>query len=205
LLRLKIPDDRFDYDIKKHRSLVLKGYKFRPLAVWRDGDNNSNNNGDDSNTSNGSKNNNKNSSNNSGNNIVTTTTETVEPSEPTSAESNKKHVEDKDKDRDTLDKILFALFSEENGGYFRCPVCNDSVRYTSPYTLSQHVCYAHARNYDIFDADGVSVKVQDFIRLLQKFYPITEDYGWTYFIRKLGKNAGSTFASDFNSGNRNAV
>jgi uncharacterized membrane protein len=29
------------------------------------------------------------------------------------------------------------------------------------------------------------VKVQDFIRLLQKFYPITEDYGWTYFIRKM--------------------
>jgi phage/plasmid-associated DNA primase len=221
LLRLKIPDDRFDYDIKKHRSLVLKGYKFRPLAVWRDGDGNDNegnsnnsnkknNNGDNGNASNGNGNgsNNNNSKNSSSNNTVTTTAETVEPSEPTSAEeSNKKHVEDKDKDkdRDTLDKILFAIFSEENGGYFRCPVCNDSVRYTSPYTLSQHVCYAHARNYDIFDADGVSVKVQDFIRLLQKFYPITEDYGWTYFIRKLGKNTGSTFASDFNSGNRNAV
>jgi P4 family phage/plasmid primase-like protien len=206
LLRLKIPDDRFDYDIKKHRSLVLKGYKFRPLAVWRNGDednndnnNKKNNNRDDNNASNGSKNNNKNSSNNSGNNIVTTTAETVEPSEPTSAESNKKHVEDndKDKDRDTLDKILFALFSEENGGYFRCPLCNDSVRYTSPYTLSQHVCYAHARNYGTFNADGMTVKVQEFIRLLQKFYPITEDHGWTYFIRKLSNSSPN--------GNRNAV
>jgi len=201
LLRLKIPDDRFDYDIKKHRSLVLKGYKFKPLAVWRDGDNNDgnnkkNNNGDNGNTSNGNGNgsNNNNSKNSSSNNTVTATA--VEPSEPAPAESNQKH-EDNDKDRETLDKILFAIFSEENGGYFRCPLCNDSVRYTSPYTLSQHVCYAHVRNYGTFNANGTSIKVQEFIRLLQKFYPVTEDYGWTYFIRKLSSLSPN--------GNRNAV
>jgi len=210
LLRLKIPDDRFDYDIKKHRSLVLKGYKFKQLAVWRDGNGNDNegnsnnsnkknNNGDNGNASNGNGNgsNNNNSKNNSSNNTVTTTA--VEPSEPTSAEeSNKKHVEDND--RETLDKILFAIFSEENGGYFKCPICNDNIRYTSPYTLSQHVCYAHARNYGTFNANSMTVvKVQEFIRLLQKFYPITEDYGWTYFIRKLSNSSNSS------SGNRNAV
>jgi hypothetical protein len=210
LLRLKIPDDRFDYDIKKHRSLVLKGYKFRPLAVWRNGDednndnnNKKNNNRDNGNANNGSKNNKDSSS--SSNNTVTTTAITVEPSK-----SNQKHEDndkdkdkdsvDKDNDRETLDKILFAIFSEENGGYFRCPICNDNIRYTSPYTLSQHVCYAHARNYGTFNANSMTVvKVQEFIRLLQKFYPITEDYGWTYFIRKLSNSSNSS------SGNRNAV
>jgi P4 family phage/plasmid primase-like protien len=95
---------------------------------------------------------------------------------------------DGDDDRRTLDKILFALFSEENGGYYRCPVCNDNARYTSPYVYSQHVCYAHGRNYGTFDIDGMTVKVQDFIRLLQKFYPVTEDHGWTYFIKKMEKD-----------------
>jgi len=99
---------------------------------------------------------------------------------------------DTDRDREMLDKILFAIFSEENGGYFRCPLCmddNTSSRYTSPYTLSQHVCYAHARNYGTFNADGMTVvKVQEFIRLLQKFYPVTEDHGWSYFIEKMKEN-----------------
>jgi len=114
---------------------------------------------------------------------------------------------DGDDDRRTLDKILFALFSEENGGYYRCPVCNDNARYTSPYVYSQHVCYSHSRNYDSFNVDGMIVKVQDFIRLLQKFYPVTEDNGWTYFIRKMEKNykkvLGTTTVSVGNDSNNN--
>jgi P4 family phage/plasmid primase-like protien len=120
---------------------------------------------------------------------------------------------DGDDDRRTLDKILFALFSEENGGYYRCPVCNDNARYTSPYVYSQHVCYSHSRNYGSFNVDGmIVVKVQDFIRLLQKFYPVTEDHGWTYFIRKMEKDykkvAGTTVTTvsvgnDSNNNNNN--
>jgi P4 family phage/plasmid primase-like protien len=116
-----------------------------------------------------------------------------------------------DDDRRTLDKILFALFSEENGGYYRCPVCSDNARYTSPYVYSQHVCYSHSRNYGSFNVDGMTVvKVQEFIRLLQKFYPVTEDHGWTYFIRKMEKDykkvIGTTTVttlSDNNDSNNN--
>jgi phage/plasmid-associated DNA primase len=111
---------------------------------------------------------------------------------------------DRDRDRETLDKILFAIFSEENGGYFRCPLCmDDNTRYTSPYTLSQHVCYAHARNYGTFNADGMTVKVQEFIRLLQKFYPVTEDHGWTYYIEKMKENHKKVMTTSITTSNIN--
>ena len=148
---------------------------------------NSNSNGIGSNNSNGNGNGNT--------SIVTTTNTTIEPSE-----SNQKH---EDNDRETLDKILFAIFSEENGGYFRCPICNDNARYTSPYTFSQHVCYAHARNYGTFDVDGMSINVQEFIRLLQKFYPITEDRGWTYYIEKMKENHKKVMTTSITTSNIN--
>ena len=237
LLRLKLPDDRFDYDIKKHRSLILRGYRLRPFATddynnnskneqkKKDGNgkSNDNDNDDDGHSNNNSNNIYSNNSNNSDNNnsSITDTTTTSQSPEAEQGEdahkdgkeeddnsnnnssnnnndnnnndndNNDNNDNDNDNDRETLDKILFALFNAENGGYLRCPICNDNVKYTSPYTFSKHVCYAHNREYGSFDTDvagiTVAIRIQDFIRLLQKFYPVTEEYDRFYYIRKLSE------------------
>jgi hypothetical protein len=81
---------------------------------------------------------------------------------------------------------------------------DNTSRYTSPYTFSQHVCYAHARNYGTFNADGMTVvKVQEFIRLLQKFYPVTEDHGWTYYIEKMKENHKKVMTTSITTSNIN--
>ena len=194
LLRLKLPDDRFDYDIKKHRSLILRGYRLRPFTtdqknIDSDDDNNNNmnntvnagsNNDDNSivNNNNNNNNNNNDNNNNSDNNNNTDNTNT---------DNNNNN---NDNDRATLDKILFALFNPEDGGYLRCPICNDNIRYTSPYAFSKHVCYIHNREYGSFDVNGITaVRIQDFIRLLQMYYPVTEEYDHFYYIRRLSKEA----------------
>jgi len=124
LLRLKLPDDRFDYDIKKHRSLILRGYRLRPFTtdqknIDSDDDNNNNmnntvnagsNNDDNSivNNNNNNNNNNNDNNNNSDNNNNNT--------DNTNTDNNNNN---NDNDRATLDKILFALFNPEDGGYLR--------------------------------------------------------------------------------------
>ena len=178
LLRLKLPDDRFDYDIKKHRSLILRGYRLRPFATdQKNMDSDDNNNMNNTNNDGNNNNNGNNSDNNNDNNINT---------DNNNNDNDNDNNNDNDNDRETLDKILFALFNPENGGYLRCPICNDNIRYTSPYTFSKHVCYAHNRDYGSFDVNGI-VRIQDFIRLLQKYYPVTEEYDQFYYIRRLSK------------------